>query len=317
MSRIEKVLRSHLKLRHLQLLVVLDELRHLSRTAEYLRTTQPAISKTLKEIEDAFGTQLFERSSKGTTPTKTGAAVVGFARKTMVELEKVGGELALLKQGVSPIRIGAMGATIPLLLARGLREFKAHSPEVTVSIEEGFLDALLPRLRVGEFDFVLGRLEPRWISPEFRAEPFYDEAVCVVASVGHALVGRDAVTWEELAREPWVIPQAGSPARMRLDRVFEDSGVAFPVDVVETTSILAVIALLSARQMVGLLTASTAHELAERGAMRVLPISMPAAVAPVGALLLRQQRTASHVQALLSALRAAGAALEQAVAHPE
>ena len=42
MSRIEKVLRSHLKLRHLQLLVVLDELRHLSRTAEYLRTTQPA-----------------------------------------------------------------------------------------------------------------------------------------------------------------------------------------------------------------------------------------------------------------------------------
>jgi len=54
-----------------------------------------------------------------------------------------------------------MGLTIPMLLPRSLCRFKELSPYTTVSIEEGFLEALLPRLRVGEFDLILGRLEPR------------------------------------------------------------------------------------------------------------------------------------------------------------
>src|SRR5258708_8420643 len=74
MSKIDRVLRSNLKLRHLQLLVALDQFRHLGRAAEFLAVTQPAVSKTLAEIERMLDMTLFERSTRGTEPT---AAAVG------------------------------------------------------------------------------------------------------------------------------------------------------------------------------------------------------------------------------------------------
>ena len=80
MADIDRVLRSNLKLRHLQLLVALDQFRHLGRAAEFLSVTQPAVSKTLAEIERMFGLQLFDRSTRGTEPTPYGDSVVRFAR---------------------------------------------------------------------------------------------------------------------------------------------------------------------------------------------------------------------------------------------
>lgn len=79
MTRIDRVLRSNLKLRHFQLLVALDQFRHLGRAAEFLSVTQPAVSKSLAEIESLFGLALFERSTRGTEPTPAGISVVRFA----------------------------------------------------------------------------------------------------------------------------------------------------------------------------------------------------------------------------------------------
>ena len=62
MSRIDRAIRSNIKLRHLQLLVALDQFRHLGRAAEFLSLTQPAVSKTLAELESLFGVRLFDRS---------------------------------------------------------------------------------------------------------------------------------------------------------------------------------------------------------------------------------------------------------------
>jgi DNA-binding transcriptional LysR family regulator len=70
-SPIDRVLRSNLKLKHLQLLVALDQFRHLGRASEYLSLTQPAVSKTLAEVERLFGVTLFQRSTKEPSPRPT------------------------------------------------------------------------------------------------------------------------------------------------------------------------------------------------------------------------------------------------------
>ena len=69
MARLDWYIRSNLKPRHLQLLVALDELRHVGRVAEFLHISQPAVSKTLAELERGLELQLFERSPRGLTPT--------------------------------------------------------------------------------------------------------------------------------------------------------------------------------------------------------------------------------------------------------
>ena len=102
MAQIDRVMRSNLKLRHLQLLVALDELRHVGRAAEFLSITQPAVSKTLAEIERMYGLNLFDRSTRGTVPTAYGISVVRFARSVLANHERTRDEIAAMASGAEP-----------------------------------------------------------------------------------------------------------------------------------------------------------------------------------------------------------------------
>ena len=169
MALIDRVLRSNLKLRHLQMLVALDQFRHLGRTAEFLSLTQPAVSKTLAEIESMFGLPLFERSTRGTEPTAAGASVVRFARLVLAGYERTREEIAAEASGaMGRTSVGAMVAATPVLLAQAVQRLKQHSSRTTVLIDEGDLTRLLPKLRLGELDLFVGRLEPAYASPDLR-----------------------------------------------------------------------------------------------------------------------------------------------------
>ena len=65
MAFLDRVLRSNIKLRYLQLVVALDKFRHLGRTTEFLSVSQPAVSKMLAEVESMLGLTLFDRSTRG------------------------------------------------------------------------------------------------------------------------------------------------------------------------------------------------------------------------------------------------------------
>jgi len=115
MADIDRVLRSNLKLKHLQLLVALDEFRHIGRVAEFLSVTQPAVSKTLAEIERMFGLELFSRSTRGTDPTDFGNTVVRFARSVLADYSRTCDELAAAASGAAGhTSVGAMVGPLPL-----------------------------------------------------------------------------------------------------------------------------------------------------------------------------------------------------------
>ena len=172
MTRIDRVLRSNLKLRHLQLLVALDQFRHLGRAAEFLSLTQPAVSKTLAEIERLFGLELFVRSTRGTEPTAYGVAVVRFARSVLADYDRTRDEIAAVAAGAAGrVSVGAMVVATPVLLARAVELLKARSSQTAVLVEEGDLTRLLPRLRVAELDLFVGRLEPGYAAPDLQTEP--------------------------------------------------------------------------------------------------------------------------------------------------
>src|SRR6476661_1017112 len=98
---IDRVLRSNIKLRHLQLVVALDEFRHVGKTAEFLSVTQPAVSKMLGEVEQMLGITLFQRSTRGTQPTVAGQSLARFARSVLAGYERTRDEIAALESGVA------------------------------------------------------------------------------------------------------------------------------------------------------------------------------------------------------------------------
>lgn len=288
MTDIDRVLRSNLKLRHLQLLVALDEFRHLGRAAEFLALTQPAVSKTLAEIERLFGLDLFSRSTRGTEPTAYGAVVVRFARTVLADYERTRNELAAVAGGAAgSVSVGAMVVAMPVLLSRAVQLLKARSARTSVLIEEGDLTRLLPRLRVGELDLVVGRLEPGYASPDLHTEALYDEAMCVVARPGHALAARAKVSWADLVEQPWVMPPPWASSRIKLHQMFYKHKLAPPVDIVETASFLATLSFVRDRGAIGFWARSVARHSQAEGLVAVLPIKVPIDLPPVGIITLR------------------------------
>ena len=196
MAQIDRVLRSNVKLRHLQLLVALDQFRHLGRTAEFLSVSQPAVSKMLSEVENMFGLTLFERSTRGSEPTAGGQSIIRFARSVLADYERTRDEIAAVESGVAGrTRVGAMVVALPVLLARAVELLKKRSPQATVLVEEGDLTHLLPKLRLGELDLFVGRLEPGYAAPDLIAEPLFNEPMVAVVKPGHALTRKTRPGW--------------------------------------------------------------------------------------------------------------------------
>jgi DNA-binding transcriptional LysR family regulator len=304
-SDIDRVLRSNLKLKHLQLLVALDQFRHLGRAAEFLSLTQPAVSKTLAEIERLFDLELFLRSTRGTEPTAYGASVVRFARSVLADYDRTRDEIAAVASGAAGrVSVGAMVVAMPVLLARAVAMLKARSAQTTVGIEEGDLTRLLPRLRLGEIDLFVGRLEPGYAAPDLEFEPLYDEPMGVAVSPSHALSKRRKVGWADLAGVPWVVPPAWASSRIKLNQQFYKAGLNPPVDLVETASFLATFTFMHQRQAAVFWARSVALQMQQQGLAKVLPLKLPIELPPVGMITLRARAKSPACEQLMKCLRA-------------
>lgn len=303
----DRVLRSNLKLKHLQLLVALDQFRHLGRASAFLALSQPAVSKTLAELERLFGLPLFVRSTRGTEPTAHGMALVRFARQVLADFERTRDELAAVGSGAAGrVQVGAMVVATPVLLAEAIVRLKARSAQTTVLVEEGDLTRLLPRLRLGELDLLLARLEPGYAAPDLETEALYDEPMCLVCAPEHPLARQTRKPgWAELAAQPWVMPPPWASSRIKLHQMFYKHQLNPPVDVVETASFLATLSMLQTRGALGFWARSVGQHYQAQGLVRVLPVKLPLDLPPVGLVWLRGRQRTPACQQLASCLREA------------
>ncbi|MDP9962893.1 DNA-binding transcriptional LysR family regulator [Variovorax paradoxus] len=304
MTQIDRVLRSNLKLRHLQLLVILDELRHLGRVSEFMSITQPAVSKMLAEIEKMFELQLFVRSTRGTEPTPHGDSIVRFARSVLADFQRTRDEInAAASGGVGRTSVGAMVVGTPTLLMQAIQRLKEQSRLTTVMVEEGDLTRLLPRLRVGEIDLIVGRLEPGYASPDLETEALYREPMCIVVSPSHPMAEATRVDWAMLAEVPWVVPPPWASSRPKLEQLFYKHRLLPPADIVETASFLVTMSAMNQRPAVAFLARSVAKHFARQGLLRILKVKVPIELPAVGLITLRGRSQTPASQLLITCLR--------------
>jgi DNA-binding transcriptional LysR family regulator len=304
MTNIDRVLRSNVKLKHLQLLVALDEFRHVGRVAEFLHVTQPAVSKTLSEIERMFGLELFIRSSRGTEPTAFGDAVVRFARLVIADYSRTRDEIEAVASGAAGrTSVGAMVVAMPVLLVRAVKLLKSRSAQTTVSVEEGDLTRLLPRLRVGELDLIVGRLEPGYASPDLHTEALYEESMTIVARPDHPLCDKARPTWSDLAKEAWIVPPPWASSRIKLNQMFYKHRLHPPVDIVESASFLATLTFVRQSGALGFVAHTVAQHLEREGLVRVLRVKVPMELPPVGLISLAGRLRTPATDQLVDCLR--------------
>jgi DNA-binding transcriptional LysR family regulator len=304
MAFLDRVLRSNIKLRHLQLVVALDEFRHLGRTAEFLSVSQPAVSKMLAEVERMLGLTLFDRSTRGTEPTSSGQAMVRFARSVLADYERTRDEIAAEASGAAGrTRVGSMVVALPVLLAGAVKLLKQKSVLATVMVEEGDLTHLLPKLRLGELDLFVGRLEPGYSAPDLVTEALFNEPMVVVVKPGHALTAKKKPDWNDIANMPCVLPPPWASLRVKIEQTFYKYGLNPPVDIIETSSFLALNTFVQQRDAAGFLARSVGMHFQKEGLLKVLPITVPIELPPIGMIVVRERRLTSSTEQLMGCLR--------------
>jgi DNA-binding transcriptional LysR family regulator len=303
MPQLDAYVRTSFKPRHLQLLVALDEIRHLGKVAASINVSQPAVSKALGELERGLGLKLFERTARGVVPTAYGECLIRHARVMLSELAQARDNLRGLASGSSGnVRVGVLTTAALELLPRALAVFKSRRPGVSVLVREGTVETLLPELLLGNLDLIVGRLPDGRGAQELGEKTLMEEGVSVVAGRHHPLAGRKRLRWSDLKPYPWVLPPVNTLLREPLERVFEIHGIAMPANRIETLSVHVIRAYLHYTDAIAALAADVSRYYESLGLLAVLPLEMPKLVRPVGVVWSRHRPIAPSTQALIQCL---------------
>src|SRR4051794_16325356 len=200
-----------MELRDIEYFAVIAEHGHLGRAAD-----APALSKSLRRLEQALQVTLVKRTPKGVELTAEGSALLLRVRELRLSLQDVAREIADVSQGrVGHLRIGVTVAISEQFLSAAFATLLKDAPRTKLIVSVSDNDLMIPALRNGELDLIIHYLP---VSPPegFVCEHLYDSEYVVCASAKHRLAGRKQVTLAELAQERWALNELTLPAQQRL-----------------------------------------------------------------------------------------------------
>ena len=199
--------------------------RHLSltRAAEELHLTPPAVSIQVKQLEGHAGAALFERAGRRIRLTPEGEEVLAHAREILGHIrgaEEAIAELDSLARGLLDVAvINAGDHFFPWIVAA----FREQHPGIRVRLTVQNRDELLSRLAAHETDLAVISHPPA--EPGHAATAFAPHPHVIAAAPGHPLAGKRRVALARIAAEPILTRESGSATRLVMDQVFAEAGV--------------------------------------------------------------------------------------------
>lgn len=259
---------SRIKLRHLQVLLVVAQERNLVKAAQSLSVSQPAVSKSLSELESIVGQRLLERHRRGVELTPAGEVLLQHAGASMRSLREgldaVASQPDARQLGVA---VGALPNVASSLLPAAIELLRAGTPRLHLRVLSGTNAQMLSRLRQGELDLVFGRLPEPSDMVGLHFEQLYAEPLRLAVRRRHPLLTAKKLAPGLLSHYPLVLPVAGTPIRRTMDAFLVSHGVAYPDCVVETVDTWFALQYVLRTDAVWFLPAGVLH-----GAIRPAPI---------------------------------------------
>lgn len=222
-----------IKLRHIRAFLDIAAAASLSQAAERQGVTQPALSRSLAELEALLGQPLFARQGRRLVPTDAGRLFRIHAEAGLKALEAGAAAIGPTATG-GRIRVGCLPTVAGGLFPRVALRYRTARPDILLCIETGPHAHLLQRLRDGSIDLVLGRLPTAAEMSGLAFEHLYEEEIILVARIDHPLAGRPAA--EVVTRAPLVLPPEGAIIRRPVEDYLASLGLTAPRAAFETVS---------------------------------------------------------------------------------
>ena len=208
---------------HLESFVEVARRGNVSRAAEALFLTQPAITARLKALETGLGSKLFVRSSRGMKLSDAGRAFLPYAERTMTTVDEGRQLVTNLRQGnIGALVIAAAPAVSTYVLPEILRVFRMTHPKVRLGVKTGHTEEVLEMVLRGEAHVGLGRPIRH---PNIELIPVLDDEMLLVVSARHAFARRGKVRMDELAAERLILFDRTSSYHELTSSLFRQAGV--------------------------------------------------------------------------------------------
>ncbi|MGY9038130.1 MAG: LysR substrate-binding domain-containing protein [Rhodobacterales bacterium] len=235
-----------LKLRHLEAFLAIAETGTISGAARAQHVSQPAMSKTLSDLEGQLGCQLFERTGRRAILTTGGEVFRRHAKASLQSLEagcrvlSAPSHTDLVKAGVLPTVAGGFFPSVAL-------EFYDQRPDARIGVLTGPNHYLIDMLRSGKIDLMIGRMPNSKDMPGLSFEHLYDEPIELVARADHPALGRKPA--QMLTEYPLILPNPGAIIRQSVDQYLSAMGLSDLRPALETVALPVALTLLERSKM--------------------------------------------------------------------
>lgn len=296
--------RNRLKIRQMLLLVALDDTGSLNQAAEATHMTQPAASKMLKDVEALFGVPLFERLPRGMRPTLYGTTLVAHVRMALANLAQGQESIAALRAGLAgEVHFGTIVTPSMTVIPQAIAETKALAPRLTIGVTVGTSNELLGRLRHGELDFLVARIQAPEDGAGLVYENLSEETECAVVRSGHPFLQRLDLSLQALSQASWILSPRGTILRHRFDMVFRRHDLEPPTHVVETTAMTVIQSLLQQTDALHVMPEEVARHWVAAGELAILPFDLRCEMESFGLVTQRDRLLSPGASLMLQQLR--------------
>lgn len=283
---------SRIRLRHLTCFVAIAEERTLAGAAARLRLSQPAVSKTLAELELVAGRRLVDRGRAGASLTEEGSRFLRHALEVTRAMESA--SQALTREstpGSAPLHIGALPTVAGGLLPRALVRLHRTRPHAWVQVLSASNPELVAALTAGRIECAIGRMAEPGAMRGISFELLYTESLAVVARPQHPLAtGQDRpVPASALLDYPLVVPGPGTAPRLQADAFLQSVGADAATRCTETASLTLARAMTLLSDAVWITSRHASRLDVDQGLLAPLHVAVPQSAEPVG--VLRRTRT--------------------------
>ena len=292
-----------IRLRHLHTFVAVAQQGTLGRAAETLNLSQPALSKTLNELEQLTGTRLLERGRLGAQLTLVGEQFLTHAVKVLDALNTAGQALNR-KEGLNSdiVRIGALPTAALGILPSVIGQFHQQQKDITLQVATMNNTMLLAGLKSGEIDIGIGRMSDPELMSGLNYELLFLESLKLVVRPGHPLL-QETVTLSRVMEWPVVVSPKGTLPRQNAETLLQSQGCKIPSGCIETLSASLSRQLTVDYDYVWFVPSGAVKDDLRRGLLAALPVPTQGAGEPIGILTRVDATLTAGTQTLLSAIR--------------
>ena len=278
------------KLQDLHVLMTVVQAGSMGKAAQILNTTQPNVSRSIGELEQALGVRLLDRHRQGIEPTEYGRALLDCGAAVFDDLRQGVKNIAFLADpAAGELRIGTTTFLAASFVSALVDRLSRRYPRIVFHLVTGYTETLHQELAERNVDLLIIRGSGPIADPRYDFEFLFDDSYVVAAGAQNQWGRRRRIEIAELVNELWVLPPPDSVIGSIVMDAFRTSGLDYPRVSVVTDCPHMRISLLATGRFVTIFPASAFRFLAKRSELRILPVELPTARRPNGIVTLKNR----------------------------